>query len=639
MSGPSLMSNVVGSAISSADGLVSSVGSLTSAAIAALDRSIVLTDGSALEYGIFKPDYKVVYEKKDYLEGLPVIPDTQPDPVPTPELPPRIPEIELSEPPTINPVLNSFNNPSPPGQFNDPVPFVEGAVDILGSLDLTSEFSPRRLRIDETVGELNLGLPPAHFVRPDGTLSFPSYTQDIENIKSLIYNGSDGIPGLNDLTNGISQLAEQVLHEVLPLLSSELAERFSQAYATVNARKETLLDALYQQSMVDSLTAQEQKKTRLMSYKGWKLPALVQTALNHTFQEQIDPYVAKNLSKRRIQIIENASKLLGFCLELYSKFRFSIEEIKMKEMEMVLAAHQNAQAYARNAVEVLLKIFETEEYKLYEVLFKLKESEIKLFENQLQADMLQYEVVKANLEIEKSKQSQDQQKIRLFEADLSARASSIKALSAEMETINQTYELKKIPLEIMKAKIAAFGSRILVEEAELKRRMAIIEKKDYQVKEEAAKVQVFERQVQAFEQIVNTKEQFLNQQVANNEARITAYAAAVKGNMIPVKFSALKEQHKLYGHEAGAETYREEAQRAIKEAKMTMEFERQKKEAQDEVAKILNDIAVDLQSIELDRRRAVAEVNLKGASVFASMAEGAMSAANLVVGGAMEEFA
>jgi hypothetical protein len=375
-----------------------------------------------------------------------------------------------------------------------------------------------------------------------------------------------------------------------------------------------------------------------MQYKGWKLPGLVQAAVRHVLNEQIDPHIAQNLSIKRIQIIENANKLLGFCLELYSKFRFSIEEIKGKEIEMVLSAHANAQAYAKNAVEVLLKVFELEEYKLYDILYKLKESELKIFDQQLQADMLKYEAVRANLEIEKAKQEQDGQLIQLLEADLSARESSIRALSGEMELIRQKYELKKVPLEVMKAKIAAFGTRVLVEEAKLKKRMAIIEKKDAQVNQETARVSLYENQAQAFEQIVSAKEQFLNEQIKTNEARIASYAAAVKGNLIPVQFSALKEQHKLYGHEAAANEYKAEAERAIREAKMTMDFERQKKETQDEVAKVLNELAIELQNIELDRRKAVAEVNARGASIYASMAEGAMSAANLVVGGALEEF-
>lgn len=639
MSGPSLMGAILSDAIASSTGLVGQATSLTATAVAALEKTLTLNGGDVLRYTVDTPDYQVFYTKGGFLDGLPVVPGRSPDAVPAVIEAPVTAPLDVPDAPEINPLLNSEVFPGHPGRFTQAIPTIDGFVENRDLPDVTIEASPQLTPLQQPRSSLDLQVPETFFAGIPTQFTLPDHAAELENIKDLIYNGRDGLPGFNALDEDLSKFSEQIIHDLLPLLAQEFQERFTALYTPANARKESLLESLSQQSLLPIEARQEHVHRTLSTAGGWKLPSLVQAALQHTLNEQIDPYMAQNLSKRRMQIIENANKLLSLYLELYSKLRMGIEEVKNKEMEMLLTAHKNAQAYAKDAVEVLLRIFEVEQYKLYDLIYKQKEGELKVFEQQLQADLLRYEEVRANLEIEKAKQDYDKQQVRILEVELMARESAIQVLAKEMDLIAQGFEMKKIPLEIMKAKIGAFGTRVLVEEAKLKKRAAQIDKKEFLVRQESNKVSIYEDQIQAFERIINTKEQFLNEQINTNEARISAYASAVKGALIPVKYSALEEQHKLYAHEAAARVYQEEARMAIQEAKMTAEFERQKKETQDEMAKILNEIAVELQGIELDRRKTVADVNLRGASIFASMAEGAMSAANLVAGGALEEFA
>jgi hypothetical protein len=101
----------------------------------------------------------------------------------------------------------------------------------------------------------------------------------------------------------------------------------------------------------------------------------------------------------------------------------------------------------------------------------------------------------------------------------------------------------------------------------------------------------------------------------------------------------LQAQYALYAHEINANNYTADAELALNFQKMDLDFLKQKRELRDELLRDFQEMAFDLAQVESGRKQAIADVAIQCARVIASMAEGAMSAGNMVASATLEELA
>ena len=116
------------------------------------------------------------------------------------------------------------------------------------------------------------------------------------------------------------------------------------------------------------------------------------------------------------------------------------------------------------------------------------------------------------------------------------------------------------------------------------------------------------------------------------------FSALVKAELARIEQSSLKDQHGLAAYEVQLEDILADAKLALKKLSVDMEYDNKQADAEQQALDATNQRALALVNIELERLKAIAEVNARGASIMANMAEGAMSAANGVAGVLMSEF-
>ncbi len=106
----------------------------------------------------------------------------------------------------------------------------------------------------------------------------------------------------------------------------------------------------------------------------------------------------------------------------------------------------------------------------------------------------------------------------------------------------------------------------------------------------------------------------------------------------PWRSQSLVEAKPLAAYEVQLEDVLADARMALKQLSVDMEYDNRKVGAEQQALDATNQRSLALVRVELDRLKAIAEVNARGANIMANMAEGAMSAANGVAGVLFEEF-
>jgi hypothetical protein len=591
----------------------------------------------------FVPTYSIGGE----VAGMPVIPE--------PELP-QPPNYRASGIPSYRdtgignaPVITPFTpspmapadpvNPPPRPDMTDPGN-TDGSFTLPALPSFAPNFTPRYLSITQGLQrELSLSLPPIDLLDMDVDLTIPDYTDVEDQFKGYIYNGVMGIPGFNELSAGLNQFSDQVFQQLSHVVLQELADRFAAPQATVNALKEAKLQALFTAQEQALRQQQAQELAHITDQAGWELPTAVRDAMQQQATQWLNAWVAQAQAQRSTQIMEHAQKLFEFCSELYGKLREAVENFRVEEIKAVLDAHREAILYAKQKTGILLKLFDLEHYRQYDLDLQRAEALLAQFELQLSLDMARYEFVRTQIELEQLNQNQDGNLIAQYAAEADALKARTEAVNQQMQALNKEIDAKKNGIEVFRAKVQRFSALADAESANLGRMQSLIEGNNLNREAELAKLVGYETEISAFEQMFDAKDDVTSNTIATNRAKLDAFDGMTKAAAVPVEYSLLRAQLGLYAHEINANNYLQDAELAMNFKKMDLEFMKQKRELRDELLRDFQEMALDMAEAEVGRKQAVAEVAIQCANVLASMAEGAMSAGNLVASATIEELA
>jgi len=185
--------------------------------------------------------------------------------------------------------------------------------------------------------------------------------------------------------------------------------------------------------------------------------------------------------------------------------------------------------------------------------------------------------------------------------------------------------------------VKAYSARIDAHEAQIGARVADIDGDVAKVQGQLKKVEGYEAEVRGFLQLLETKQAVVEAESTRNEAVISEFELRVKAAITALEKDSLDNAYELKKYEVIADDALADAKLALREARSEFEFQAKKQEGQLNAYELTQERNVELMKTALERLRAIAEVNAQGANIMASMAQGAMSAANGIAAAVLSE--
>lgn len=635
------ISSVLSHATSAASSLSSDATTLINRANSAISGNLTFADPGAWTYTLRKQDLS--YTARDFVEGMPPIPATEP-----PE-PPEFRDMSIYNGQPLEeeqwPVLPQwswppFQRPDPPNA--PPEPTLESAP----FPDLTLPLAPEivfpgpvgLLSVESVAASLTINLPNLDLlIPPDPAL--PAVDSSAEaRMRDGLMGGVAGMPGLTGLladADDFTVRARSLLDPLLNVIEGRFADRHAAVFSTKEQRIADLADTRL--ALLSART--ETDLTDLIDRSGWTLPAPVQAALRQRVQQQVVALDGMRTDGRALRVMDQARRMMAFCTELYGSLREGLETLRSTEIDAILGAHDAAVRLARQKIETLAQIFEAEHFRKYDLRTAYAEARLKVFESELAVERLRYDTIRQQIANEGLRQDQDRALVEQYETEAAIRTARLGVIEAQIDAARAEIDFQAFDTERFQARIDWFAARVNADEARLRRMLAEIEGNEAELQRQTAALQQYEMEMRGYEKHINVKSEDGNKKSAINDAMMDAYQGTIRAATLPVEHSLLLARQQLAAHEINAKIFSQDADLSRKLQKIDMDFLEQRQRLRRDVLRTFQELAADATETELGRRQAVAQVNARGAAVLANMGQGAMSAATMVGGGILEEFA
>jgi hypothetical protein len=637
MSADSDIATLLSHAANAAASLASSAGSLVNEAVAALEEEVEFPDPpySPRESGIGYGGRRIFAPEDPPPTGFPTWPEVEFNPVPNTQ---RQDVVDVEVPDTPFPTLTfpSFNYPDVVGipAFVASVPDAGDDQTLPPIPNTESTFVPNFLTLS-AVDSVNLSVPAPTFAAIDTTVTFDPeiFDEAFARFKSAIFGGIGNIPGLDDLLSELREWTRTTLDAVLPAALEVISARMAAKQSAVLAFQDNIRDR-----MTTRLT-EEQARTAaaLTDRSGWDLPAAVQLARQTVVTQLADAWAADAGSAVDAQTSELALAFFEACGELLAGFITAMQKLKADEIDLVLEAHRQALAYAKASVAALLAQYEADNFTRQDIEFQQAEALLKLFEANLMVALLTYEVARANLEVEESKQDNDTAAIQTYQSQAAHARNEVALYASLVSAARGEVRFKQFGMERFVLLVKAYDARINAYEAQIGARVANIDGDVAKVQGQLKKVEGYETEVRGFLQLIETKQAVIEAESTRNEAVIEEFELRVKAAITALEKDSLDNAYELKKYEVIADDALADAKLELREARSEFEFKSKKQEGQLVAYELTQERNVELMKTALERLRAIAEVNAQGANIMASMAQGAMSAANGIAAAVLSE--
>jgi hypothetical protein len=648
MSADSDISTLLSHATNAAASLASSANTLVGEAVAALEDEVEFPEppfhrprAQGIDYGEGSGDWWDVFRNNPKMDNqnpptsFPTWPVVELDPIPNTQ---RFDEVDVDVDDVTFPTLSfpSFNYPDVAGipTFDKTVPDA-GAEQTLPPIPATDSFFEPNFLSMNAIDSVSMAVSAPEFIPIDTTVTFDPTVFDtaFTRFKAAIFGGIGNIPGLDGLLAELREQTRTTLDAVLPATLEVIAAR-------MNAKQSAVL--AFQNDIRARLTNRlAEEKARVVSAltdrSGWDLPQAAQVSRQAAIEQFAIAWAADADASADTQTSELALAFFESCGELLASFITALQKLKAEEISLVLEAHRNALAYTKAVIAALLAQYEAETFTTQDIEFQKAEAQLKLFEANLMVAMLTYEVARANLQAEEAKQDNDAAAIQTYQSRVARARNEVRRFAALVGAARGEVRFKQFAIERFELLVKAYEARINAYEAQIAARIANIDGDTAKVDGQLKKVEGFEAEVRGFLQLIETKQAIIEAESTRNEAVIDEFEQRVKAAIAALEKSSLDNAYELKKYEVIADDVLADARLALREAKTEMDFIIGKAEGQQDAYRLTQERNVELMKVELERLRSIASVNEQGAGIMASMAQGAMSAANGIATAVLSE--
>lgn len=510
-------------------------------------------------------------------------------------------------------------NPVP--DFADPAPSIDAEIDVPKPPIFGQVVKPNLIPIDPDDYHLDrLVVPPFD---PKAIEYTPGALLDF---RAAFVEGKSALPA--DIDDSLI-----LLDKALPGLAigyKALSDRIN----GVLERKETALGADFDAALFESLRQKVETETRTRLQElddsragGWQMPSAARFAAQQKIQiaaQQASNQAALQVYlERRKTELQHLQFVMGLCGNLIGALGTLIAQLHNNHLE----AFKAAIGYAGEAVR-----YSQAAYALFqhdaEIRVAVMESEIRLFEAKLKAQLAKVEILKTEFGF---KAEINDDLLKQYLAELSAEESLAKTYVAHITGLKALVEARKLPLDVYVAKIQAHTALVEGKKAEYGIVMAEIDGDKARMEGERTKLAIHETEVKTALSVIETKAQIAQGQREDAKLLLEKYTTQVQAELSRIRADTEISGQTLDAYKSRIAAYAAENETSIRGAQL--EFDATLESAKLELERIRYGHERELRSIELElgRKRAVAEVNGQMAQVMGQMTNAAQSALHHVL--------
>lgn len=367
--------------------------------------------------------------------------------------------------------------------------------------------------------------------------------------------------------------------------------------------------------------------SRLDRSGGWGLPSLVRSALSADVLAIRESWEKRMSSRLTVTTEELTRDFFEHCGNLYAQLHGILVSLNLNDNDFALNAFEAATKYARGVCELLIKRADRE---LRRIEFEIRKtsSKIEVVEANLKVAIAEQELAQIEVEYQSKQQSIDASKIEVAGVKLRAATSSVSLWKTQLTGLKAFIAQASNKMNTYKTKLDLFKAQQALDEATVMLRAAEVEGDAAEVKYRSDQVELYRRQVQAFKDEIDARTQRTEAQLTRNEFEVERFTEETRGNLRNLKLNVGENDYMLAAYRVGVADYLKAAKLEMEKAQVRLSYTNQESDGITQAETLTRDTLSDVERVELERLKGIAEANMAGAKLYSNMALQAMSSVN-----------
>lgn len=525
------------------------------------------------------------------------------------------------EAPTLDLPAFSYSTPDPLTPFAKTAPDVDDSIDIPDSPTFDYPDLPTLLELRTDIELDQLVVPPHNFTPPsyNNFLSDDFYSAFTTGRSELPNYDQYGMELINRFYPGVQAALQQLIDRATGVLGGSQT-------ALTEAHDSRYYDALRAKIALETAKA-EQALDQETTAAGWALPGAARAAGARRIQQEGSRALSNAALEVYVKRADRELQHLQFIMQVVPALQSAAVALFGQAWSMQMQAFDAALQFGDTAMKFATAVYALKQ-RDFELEQGLLESQIRIFESLLKAELAKAEITKAELEVEKLKSDLNGDLIARYTAQLQGQETKAKVYAAQIDALRLTIEARKLPLDVFDSEIKAFSALATAKRDEYAILEAQISGDEAKTRGQLAKVDVYKTQADVFGTRVSAQAKKIEWQSQRNQQILEEFRTRVQAEVQYSQIDGEIARNALDAYKAQAQVFLSETEANLSEAK----FDFQKKVEDARLKMESTRLAFERQfraiEIEMNRVKATADITMAGADLHARIGQSAISTMN-----------
>ena len=600
-----------------------------------ISSAMTLTATAAGHLDLYTPDYPsetITVVDSGYSLGSGFAPEEKPATFPEIRTPQEIQmgalgdlsTIDLTfdeEAPTLDLPAFSYSTPAPLTPFAKTAPDVDDSIDIPDSPTFDYPDLP-------TLLELRTDIALDQLVVPSHSFTQPTYNNLLsDDFISLFETGNTKLPNYD-------QYGTELVNRFYPGVQAALQQLIDRATGVLGGSQTALTeahDSRYYDALRSKIALETAKAEQALDQEttaaGWSLPGAARIAGARRIQQEGSRALSNAALEVYVKRADRELQHLQFIMQVVPALQSAAVALFGQAWSMQMQAFDAALRFGDTAMKFATAVYALKQ-RDFELEQGLLESQIRIFEALLKAELAKAEITKAELEVEKLKSDLNGDLIDRYTAQLQGQETKAKVFAAQIDALRLTIEARKIPLDVFDSEIKAFSALATAKRDEYAILEAQISGDEAKTRGQLAKVDVYKTQADVFGTRVSAQAKKIEGQSQRNQQILEEFRTRVQAEVQYSQIDGEIARNALDAYKAQAQVFLSETEANLSEAK----FDFQKKVEDARLKMESTRLAFERQfraiEIEMNRVKATADITMAGADLHARIGQSAISTMN-----------
>lgn len=600
-----------------------------------ISSAMTLTATAAGHLDLYTPDYPsetITVVDSGYSLGSGFAPEEKPATFPEIRTPQEIQmgalgdlsTIDLTfdeEAPTLDLPAFSYSTPAPLTPFTKKAPDVDDSIDIPDSPTFDYPDLPTLLELRTDISLDQLVVPPHSFTQP----SYNNLLSD--DFISLFETGNTKLPNYD-------QYGTELVNRFYPGVQAALQQLIDRATGVLGGSQTALTeahDSRYYDALRSKIALETAKAEQALDQEtaaaGWSLPGAARAAGARRIQQEGSRALSNAALEVYVKRADRELQHLQFIMQVVPALQSAAVALFGQAWSMQMQAFDAALQFGDTAMKFATAVYALKQ-RDFELEQGLLESQIRIFEALLKAELAKAEITKAELEVEKLKSDLNGDLIARYTAQLQGQETKAKVFAAQIDALRLTIEARKLPLDVFDSEIKAFSALATAKRDEYAILEAQISGDEAKTRGQLAKVDVYKTQADVFGTRVSAQAKKIEGQSQRNQQILEEFRTRVQAEVQYSQIDGEIARNALDAYKAQAQVFLSETEANLSEAK----FDFQKKVEDARLKMESTRLAFERQfkaiEIEMNRVKATADITMAGADLHARIGQSAISTMN-----------